>query len=103
MDVTIHLPSAVESQIRRKAAEGGLSLEAYLRLLAERDAQHPSDDPASMHAPDDDELRPWRGVLVLSRPRRALFSEPLDFSPRELPKRRPTANMNWHRMRSDDE
>ena len=47
--ITLHLPPATEDTLRAKASRSGLSVEAYLRQLAERDAavvSVPADEPS---------------------------------------------------------
>ena len=104
VNVTLNLAPAVESEIRRKAAAGGLTLEAYLLLLVEREAQPSADGPPSeLASAGKDGPRPWRGVFTLPRPRRDLFSKASRLPVEEFPRREPSANMNWHRIRDNDE
>jgi predicted DNA-binding antitoxin AbrB/MazE fold protein len=50
-----------------------------------------------------EDARPWRGVLVLPRPRKPLFTKEIPADAAKLPKRSLTVNMNYHRMVPDDE
>ena len=101
MSIQLQLQAEVETELRRKAAEGGLTVESFLCQIAEREAARPSNGAAS-NATEEDEARPWRGVLVLRRPRMLL---PLshEFAFGRLPKREPSPNMMWHRAGADDE
>ena len=54
MTVELYLGPEVERQLRRKAAAGGLTLEAYLRAVVERESQTPEGDDASTTAASDD-------------------------------------------------
>jgi hypothetical protein len=104
MTVELQLGPEVESRLRRKAAAGGQSLEAYLCAVVERESTPlGGDSPPATSSAENDEERPWRGVFVLPRLRRALFSPTLAFSTLDLPRRRPSPNMNWHRVSADDE
>lgn len=104
MNVTLNLAPAVESEIRRKAAASGMTLEAYLRSLVERETRISAEGPPTEPPSAEDDLpRPWRGVFVLPRPRRSLFAEGSPLAEEEFPRRQPSANMNWHRPRDDDE
>lgn len=104
MTVELQLGPEVESRLRRKAAAGGQSLEAYLCAVVERESKTlGGDGPPATSSAENDEERPWRGVFILPRLRRALFSPTLVFPALELPRREPAPNMSWHRESADDE
>jgi len=103
MTVELCLGPEVERQLRRKAAAGGVTLEAYLRAVVERESQVSGDDAPSTTAAGDDEDRPWRGVFILPRPRRAFFPPTTALPALDLPRRECVPNMNWHRVSAEDE
>ena len=104
MTVELHLGPEVESRLRRKATAGGLSLEAYLCAVVERESHTlAGDGPSASASAEDDQDRPWRGVFILPRSRRALFAPTAESPALALPRREPVPNMNWHRVSAEDE
>lgn len=98
--VTIRLQSDTVSVLMKKAQQGGLTLEAYLEHLAEQEAHIGNGIPEEEEESFD---RPWRGILVLPRSQKKIFSRGLPLANSQLPKRSPSLNMKWHRAVSDDE
>ena len=100
----LDLTPEIEGALRRRAVEGGLTLEAYVVLLVQKAATDRANGvPGEDIGPADEDERPWRGILRLPRRRQALLSEAPLLPPGPLPRRQPTAQMNWHRLRLDDE
>ena len=54
--ITLHLPPDTESALRANAARAGLTVEAYLRRLAERDAAGATDPTGNLSAAEFDRL-----------------------------------------------
>jgi hypothetical protein len=102
MIVTLNLSPETAQRLREKAAQAGQSLEAFLQRLAESQSNGTSAGTPALPEPEDDDERPWRGVCVLPRPRRELFSQPAPWVVATLPRRR-VPNLNWLRADLGDE
>jgi len=98
-------PLALSAEIQRKltqnAAQAGETVEHYLQRLMEHDAC--GGKPELSGDDDQDEARPWRGVFVPGRPRRALFSKSVATGVEGIPRRDAPLNMTWHREAAGDE
>jgi hypothetical protein len=55
-NIVVQLPGDTERTLREKAARSGLTVETYLRQLAERDAAQAPGHPAQMSADEFDRL-----------------------------------------------
>jgi hypothetical protein len=98
MSVTLKLQPDIETELRRKAAKGGLTLEDLLCQLAEREACRPVNGTLQKNNEDEENKeRPWRGIFVLPG-RRKEIPLALELPAGNLPKREPSPNMNWHRL-----
>ena len=104
-NVTIHLEREAEQSLIEKANMDGQTLEVYLQQIVESHIQSRVARNDGSLETNEEQLadRPWRGVFVPVRPRRALFDLDVSPSPDQLPKRPPRPNMNWHRTGGEDE
>lgn len=104
-DVTIHVEQETAQCLAEKAKQGGQTLESYLEQLVQHHVQAGvgANDTGEGTDDDDSAERPWRGIFVPQRPRNVLFRKHLPLVGDQLPKRKASLNMNWHRTVSDDE
>jgi hypothetical protein len=75
MIVTLDLSPETAHRLREKAAQAGQTLEPFLQRLAEAQANGASPRTPAPFEPEEEDERHWRGVGVLPRPRRELFSQ----------------------------
>jgi hypothetical protein len=98
--ISLDCPPETERLLQERAARAGRTVAQYVRDLIERDLHGgAAEAPTEL---DEDE-RPWRGVLILPRPRYVLFTPELDIESGRLPQREPVVNMGWHRSAPDDD
>jgi hypothetical protein len=102
--ITIKIQAETERLLQDKAEQGGQTLENYLENLIEQEIHRGNGTPV-IGSDADEEFgeRPWRGVFVLPRPRNTLFTQELTTQVDQLPRRKPSLNMNWHRTVTNDE
>ncbi len=101
--ITIEIGSATEQSLKLTAAKTDMSFECYVVRLIEEAGHHLDIEAAAHDEENHADERPWRGLFTPARPRRNLLA--LESFARDIaiPKRSPRANMNWHRIESDDE
>jgi hypothetical protein len=115
MSMAINLPPEMEARLQQLAAHAGQSVDGCLARLVSAQAPPAQGGPTSPSAAaepqrngvtdetdDLEDERPWRGVFAPPRPRQILFTQDASSLIANLPKRKPTLNMEWHRTEPDD-
>jgi hypothetical protein len=101
MIVHVNLPQETARRLTERAAREGQTLEVFLRRLAEYEAGTDGGSPTPED--EEDEGRPWRGVLALDYPREELFRTEREVDVNQLPDLPPTFVLDPRRLIDDDE
>jgi hypothetical protein len=103
MIVHINLPPETAQRLSERAAREGQTLEAFLRNLAEQEAEARANGGSPRPEAEEDEGRPWRGVFVLEYPREELFRTERDLNVNRLPELPPAFVLDPRRLVDADE
>jgi hypothetical protein len=84
MIVHVNLPPELARRLSERAAREGQTLEAFLRTLAEQEAEAQSNGGPPIPEAEEDS-RPWRGVFAPDYPREELFRTEREVNISQLP------------------